>query len=111
MPSKTKPHDNPNDLPTIEDALAGIGLTLVAEDVPAPAMPSWVEGNESTPMPSALVEELAALHAEKRAAEAVLAEIEGRRANLFRGFLIGTGLSLTAQYDLSTGQVTVPEQD
>lgn len=110
MPKKPRT-DAPNGLPTLTEALASQGLVLVSEDVPAPMMPAWVDGNTSTPMPSSLVEELAALHAEKRAAEATLNEIEGRRGNLFRGFLIGTGLSFSATYDLSTGQVTVPEQE
>lgn len=105
-----KSASDPKSLESIEAVLIAQGLTLVSDDVEPPAMPSWVEGNEQTPMPSALVEELAALHAEKRTAEATLAEIEGRRANLFRGFLIGIGMSLNAQYDLSTGRVSAPEQ-
>lgn len=109
--SQTPRTDNPNGLDTLEDVLAAQGLTLISEDVEPPTMPSWVGGKGATPMPSALVEELAGLHAQEHAAEQSAAEIKARRETLFRGFLIGAGMSLAAIYDLSTGHISVPEQE
>jgi hypothetical protein len=106
--SKPKTRGN---LPTTEEVIEGMGLKMLgADESPSGpvGLPAWVGEPEGVPMPAALTVELGARHQQRDAANAEVARIEAERSALFRGFLVGAGLSLTATYDLSTGRVTVP---
>jgi hypothetical protein len=108
---------NPDNLPTVAEALAKNGLTVLPEpatngEYAEPiGLPSWVAGPSSTPLPAALTVELSSLHEKRDEARQQGDRFDAERAALFRGFLIGSGLSMTAQYDLATGMVTIPDSE
>ncbi len=118
MPSKTKPHrtNRVENLPTVDEALGAMGLTVVPDqptsngmDTVPPVMPSWVTPGESAMMPPNLIEQLVIAHRERDAALALYQQHEHRRGGLFDGFLFAMGLPMTTTYDLATGMATVPK--
>lgn len=114
----SKKHTNSvESLPSVDDVLASAGLRMVPEPYPsvdmAPdvAMPAWVAGEDTVPLPPNLLEQLITAHRERGAAFAIYQQHEQRRGGLFDGFLFATGLPMTATYDLATGVVTIPKAE
>lgn len=100
-------------LPSVDDVLASAGLRMVPEPEASidMEMPSWVDGEDTVPLPPNLLEQLSIVHRERDAALAVYQQHENRRGGLFDGFLFALSLPQTATYDLATGVVTIPKAE